>query len=612
MHDDLVHDTVAFLRGFPPFDGAPDDALRAVAAAVVVEHVPAGTLIVAAGGPGDGAVRVLRTGHADLLADGRVVDVLGEGELVGLPSAVSGLPPGLDVRAAEDVVAYRLPADAILPLLAGRSGLRFLARTVRERTPPAGTAPVTDGGPGAVGPLARAVVVAAAADPLRDVVAAMHDRDASCVLVRTADGHLGIVTDRDLRTRVVATGRSVSDPVGEVATVPAVTVAPDATTDDAVLALLTHGFRHLPVVGAGGEVLGVVEDRDLLAAQSRTPVRLRRAVSRAATPAALVEAARGMRPALLAAVGAGMPPGTVTGTLGALVEAVVARAVELHVAARGVPPVPFAWLVTGSVARGEAVLSSDLDSLLAWEGDDTDPDVRRWMRGLAAEVLTTLGACGLDHDVNGVRADDPRFSRSVGAWCSAVAGWAGAPTENQAEIYLSALADARPVRGHATWAPVSGALRSAHARPAVRATAHRVATALHPPTGFVRGLVIESGGEHAGTVDLKRGGAGPVVAAGRYLATLLPAPPAGTAARLRAAAVHGLLRDDEARDLADALHVVQGTRLHHQADQVRRGDAPDDHLRPDELTTLERRGLRDAFRVVARVQRALPPPVARP
>jgi CBS domain-containing protein len=183
---------------------------------------------------------------------------------------------------------------------------------------------------------------------------------------------------------------------------------------------------------------------------------------------------------------------------------------------------------------------------------------------------------------------------------------------HQGDIYLSALTDAVPVWGHAVWGPVAQALAAAHARPVVRATDHRVATTLRPPTGFVRDLVIESSGEHAGTVDLKRGGAAPVVAVGRYLAALLPAAPAGTAARLRAAAVHGLLRDDEARDLADALAVVQDARLHHQAAQVRQGHAPDDHLRPGELTTLGRRGLRDAFRVVARAQRALPAPAVLP
>ena len=95
------------------------------------------------------------------------------------------------------------------------------------------------------------------------------------------NGTLGIVTDHDLRNRVLAAGRDLADPVSTVMTSPARTVALDTTADDAVLVMLTHGVRHLPVVALDGSLVGVVEEVDLLAAQERTPLRLRRAIARA-------------------------------------------------------------------------------------------------------------------------------------------------------------------------------------------------------------------------------------------------------------------------------------------------------------------------------------------
>ncbi|MGD9957073.1 MAG: putative nucleotidyltransferase substrate binding domain-containing protein [Candidatus Nanopelagicales bacterium] len=607
-----MHEIAGFLRGFPPFDAASPDQLEAVVAATEIEFFPQGAWILRAGSSNDGHAHVVRTGHVELIDAGRVVDVIGPGDLVGVPSLVSDLPPGLDVRAAEDVLAYRVPADAMFPLLSGRSGLRFLARTVRDRVPPVPGEQLTETTVEAVGALARPAVVVEAGASVREVVGLMRERDASCALVTMPDGVLGIVTDHDLRNRVLAAGLDVASPIGSVATAPARTTGPSTAADDAVLVMLSHGIRHLPVVGGDGTAVGVVEDIDLLAAQSRTPVRVRRAVARASTPSELVAVAQAIRPSVVGAIAAGHPAQTVTTTLSALLEAVVAKAVELHVRERGVPPTPFVWLVTGSVARREAVLSSDLDSLMAWDGADDDPATKAWMRQLAVDVLVTLGACGLGHDDNGVRADDPRFSRSVDAWVEAVRGWADDPTTNQADIYLATLVDARPVWGHAAWAPVSDAIDAAHARPHVRSALHRIATSLRPPTGFVRDLVIEDSGEHAGSLDLKRGGFAPVVAVGRYVSALLPGTAAATVDRVRAAADHGLLDGDDARDLLDAFDVVQAARLDHQLDQQRIGAEPDDHVRPDALTTLERRGLRDAFRVVARVQRALPAPVARP
>lgn len=607
-----MHEIADFLRGFPPFDAADDEALAAVVAATEIEFFPDGAFLLRAGGDTERHVHVVRAGHVELIDAGRVLDVAGPGDMVGLPSLVSDLPPGLDVRAADDVLTYRVPAEVLLPLLSGRSGLRFVARTVRSRTVAPASEPLRDTADASLGDLARPAVVVPPGSTLRDLVAAMHADDVSCALVRTTDGELGIVTDKDLRNRVLAVGVDLDAPAETVATSPVRAAAPASSADDAVLTMLAHGIRHLPVVERDGTVVGVVEDVDLLAAQSRTPVRLRRALGRATTPEELADVAAGILPSVLAAVRAGQPAPVVTAGLATLQEAVVAKAVELHVRRRGTPPAPFCWLTTGSVARGEAVPSSDVDSLLAWDGGDDDAEVRSWMRSLAAEVLGTVAACGLTVDEHGVRADDARFSRSVDAWCAALDTWAEDPTAAQADIYLAAVLDARPTWGHATWTPVQERLRAVLARPLVRHTLHRVATAHHTPTGFARDLVIEGSGEHAGTLDLKRGGLVPIASVGRYVSVLLPGRRVGTADRVATAGALGLLGADDARDLVDALAVVQEVRLQHQVAQVDRDGAPDDHVRPDELTTLQRRHLRDAFRVVRRVQQRLPSPVARP
>ena len=82
---------------------------------------------------------------------------------------------------------------------------------------------------------------------------------------------LGIVTDRDLRTRVVADGAGPDTPVSEVMSAPAWTVAADRTGTEALLEMLDHGIRHLPVLGPDGALLGVLDDVDLLASERARP-----------------------------------------------------------------------------------------------------------------------------------------------------------------------------------------------------------------------------------------------------------------------------------------------------------------------------------------------------
>ena len=71
----------------------------------------------------------MRSGAVELLDGGRVLDLLGEGEMIGHPSMLSGLPATFEVQAAEDVLLYRLPAAAMAPG-ARAAGGRALRRAV--------------------------------------------------------------------------------------------------------------------------------------------------------------------------------------------------------------------------------------------------------------------------------------------------------------------------------------------------------------------------------------------------------------------------------------------------------------------------------------------------
>jgi hypothetical protein len=109
---------------------------------------------------------------------------------------LTDLPTGLDVRAADEFLVYRVDAEAMLRLLSGRSGLRFVAETFRNRTP---TWRADDRlGEPASPPLAdiawRAGVVEETVS-LADVVRLMHQEDASSAVAVCGDGTLGIVTD---------------------------------------------------------------------------------------------------------------------------------------------------------------------------------------------------------------------------------------------------------------------------------------------------------------------------------------------------------------------------------------------------------------------------------
>ncbi len=87
----------------------------------------------------------------------------------------------------------------------------------------------------------------------------------SVLIMEPPDAVLGIVTERDLMTRVLARG---VDPerttVREIMTPNPLCVPPETLVSDAVVIMLERGFRHLPIVGPGSKILGVFSVRDAM------------------------------------------------------------------------------------------------------------------------------------------------------------------------------------------------------------------------------------------------------------------------------------------------------------------------------------------------------------
>ena len=99
-----------------------------------------------------------------------------------------------------------------------------------------------------------------------------------------------------------------------------------------------------------------------------------------------------------------------------VLDALTRRLIELAVRDAAILPAPFTWFALGSLARREAVPSSDIDSALAWQDEDADPAVRAYMARVADAVDSGLRACGLQPDSHGATASNPLFARSMGSW----------------------------------------------------------------------------------------------------------------------------------------------------------------------------------------------------
>jgi CBS domain-containing protein len=617
-----MHDIAEFLRGRDPFGGLDDAELEGLASRTEVEFFPAGTTIVPQGELPQGRIRVIRRGSVELLDRGRTVDLLGEGEMFGHPSVLSGLPTRYEARAAEDSLTYSLPAEDVVPLLGRPSSLRFLARSLLARgrrvadeiAPP--SAEVAQQPAEAL--VRRPPVICGPDTTLREAARLMDAQDVSSVLVDLGDGEFGIVTDRDLRSSVVAGRRSADDPVSAAMSTPAIGVEAEQTGADVMLTMLDHDIRHVPVFSGRGEVLGVIVGIDLVAAETRSPFVLRRAIARATNKAELRDAAGQLNSTVIALHRAELAPSQISEVISAVADALTGRMIDLAVESQGPPPAEFCWMSLGSHGRREPVPSSDVDSGMAWrDAPDPDPiaaEPRRrlastrsgeYMRGIAAHVADCVRVIGWRLDPHGVTASGAFSASSIEDWRRAIAGWLTRPGDNRVLIATSILLDGRILRGPRRGLDVKGLLYETGNRTTLARWMLRLALTAKPPTGFMHDIVVEGSGEQRGTFDIKGGGLLPIVDLARYAALRGDVRETPTLARLRAARDQGVLGATEALILEEAYELFSALRLDHQVAQLERGRQPDNRIDPKELDPLTRRYLRDAFREVAAVQRSL-------
>ena len=599
-------DVRAFLADHPPFDALTDPELDRVVSSVQIEHFAPGAVILGQAAAPASHLFVIRRGGAEIVDEGRVIDEVGEGDVFGMWSLLDQVAPTATVRASEDTLCYLIDAEVAHQVLRSPAGISFITASVRRRiaavdeTLKAEVDLVRYREVGAL--VRRAPVTCDPVTAVADAAGLMARERVSSLLIPSADGTVGILTDRDLRTRVVAERRSADTPVREVMTPRAETVPSDAMVGEVLLRMLEGGFHHFPIADPGGRVVGVVTDTDLMGIGRNTPFALKSAIERAPDRDAVASAIGELPDVITALVDSSADPVDVGHIIAFSIDAATRRLLELGIAEQGEPPFPWAWLALGSAARQEQAIRTDQDHAMAFEGDPDPADAS--LAPLAEFVTAGLEAAGIARCNGDVMATNPALRLPLQDWVRRFDFWMNEQSPKASE-QLSIIFDFRRVAGKLeAEAALDEIMATAVNRPIFLTHLARRALDLRPPIGFVRGLIVERG-DHPGTVDLKHGGILIVGNLARAWATRAGVTAKRTLHRLRAAEGAGAIDAETREGLEEAFRFLWEVRLRHHVEQMRAGEPPDDFVDPKALGGVARQGLKEAFRIIARAQKEL-------
>ncbi len=452
--------------------------------------------------------------------------------------------------------------------------------------------------------LARGAVALTPQASVGDAARCMREAGVSSLLItEQAQGQgalLGLVTDRDLRNRVVAEGLAYDTPVMQIATRKLHTLPAQAPVFDALMLMARHAIQHVPVT-EGQRVLGVLSAGRLNEQHTSSPLALSARVHRqdnvqglAGVAAQVGTLQRQLAAADVSAYNSGR-------MISAITDAITVRLIELAEAQLGPPPVPYVWVAAGSQGRAEQTARTDQDNCMLIDDAYSEAQHAAYFNALAHFVCDGLNACGYVYCPGEMMAKTDTWRQPRRRWREYFDEWLHHP-QPKALMLTCVFFDLRAVHGPAEL--LDGLRREMldHSRGNSIFLAHMASNALgHTPALGLFGRLTGSR-EHPGAVDLKHHGVVPIVDLVRVYALSGGLAAVNTQDRLRAVGDGGEVSAEGARDLSEAMEFIAALRLRHQARQMAAGNVADNLLPLGALSSFERSQLKQAFGVVHTLQ----------
>lgn len=448
------------------------------------------------------------------------------------------------------------------------------------------------------------VVSCEAHDTIRSAAEKMSASKVSSLLIEEDGLIQGIVTDRDLRSRVLAAGVDSSEAVAQVMTSNPKTIRPQQTVYEAQLLMMRSNIHHLPVV-ENGRAVGILSINDFVRAQNSEPVYLIQAMNRAKDVPTLEENSKRLPELIEKMIRANVRAHEIGKIITSITDSITQQLIYLAKQRFGEPPCGFAWVVFGSQARADQMLGSDQDNGLILErpveGDDA-----QYFEQFAGFVNEGLDRCGLMYCPGGIMAMTEKWRQPLDTWRDYFSKWINEP-EPKALMHASIFYDIRHVEGERqlTTELINHVSDLAQKNTIFQACMSENALQSTPPLGFFKQFVLEKDGNHRAVLDLKHRGTVPIVALTRLYCLAHGIRAVNTVDRLIALEKSGKLTNTEAGNLRDAHEFIASLRLENQSQQVQRGDEVSNNLDPKTFSPLVRHQLKDAFAVVAESQRLL-------
>lgn len=598
-----------FLAQNQPLKRLPLATLSELATQVEERTVEQGEIMMSIGQT-NAQVFLIREGAIELVrADGSLHGRFVAGDWFGYRSVMRGGEVHLTARALENSLLYTLSGGLFTDLLANHERLASyfsehkadrVRNALHELRNTDSHAMISL----QVSDLMKPPLLMPQTSTIQRVAKQMEEYRSRTALMLNSEQQLtGIVTDADFRS-IVAHGLDIHQPATQIMTAEPLTLTANSQAAEALLLMARRNIRHLPIIDHG-QVVGVISATDLLQGQTHSAIYLVADIFSAKTVADLSQLSQSLPKVLVGLVKQSLPANAIGQAITSIGQAIVRRLIGMAEEQWGKPPIPYAFIVAGSMARREQTAHTDQDNGMILADTYNEAEHGEYFRKVAKFVSDGMHECGYVYCPGNIMATNDQWRQPLAVWRSYFNQWITTPN-GQALLNASIFFDLRCLYGDCSLLETlqNDFLAKTKAQTLFQAFMAANALSHRPPLGFFRNFVLdkETVDSDEKGMDMKKRGVVPVIDLARVYALAGGHSAVNTWERLDAIATSHGLTQVSIDDLKDAFEFISMVRLQHQAKQIEHGQKPNNYVPPEELSALERRHLKDAFEVVSNLQ----------
>jgi CBS domain-containing protein len=540
MKNTISHRVADFLKNFPPFSFLQQKDLELISEQISIIYKEKDSVVFAENEETHNCFYVVHKGAIALRTSiqNDILDMCDEGDIFGLRPLIANENYKMEARVYEETILYAIPINVFRPYaLENRAVGNFLIESFASNT----LNPYSKSHRGKLygeesldtdiklldlQPIkySKKLISCSATTSAKEIAEIMTKKNVGAILVVEETLPIGIITDKDLRNKIVTGEYPITATASEIMTTPVITYPKKMTVTQAQMAMMKSNISHLCLTKDGtinSKAVGMLSKHDVMVSLGNNPAVLIKAVKRAKKYKNIKPIRANIMQLLQGYLDQNIPMTLTSKIITELNDACIKQVIKIALTKMETPPpVKFSWLALGSQGRSEQLLHTDQDNALVYEDVSAalETATNNYFLELATHINKGLFDIGYDYCPAEMMASNPKWCLSLSQWKSKVHHWITNPGKNEVLLsfiffdYSLSYGDSELVNNLSDFI-----FENIKANPVFYV--HLVSGALQSPspTGFFRQFLLEQDGANKDFFDIKNRALMPLADAARVL-----------------------------------------------------------------------------------------------